>query len=155
MIQRIQTIYLLIAALCVSSVFVLGAYFLYVTGIQSPQDVMMTPILADSQYVIDDSLPLEIMTGICGGLALICIFLYNNRKLQITITNIVILLIIAIYGFIAWSFYQEFQNIQSASTEIVFGWGLLPFGMAIIPLIMAAKAIKKDEKLVRSADRLR
>ncbi|RYY09628.1 MAG: DUF4293 family protein, partial [Alphaproteobacteria bacterium] len=87
-----------------------------------------------------------------GALAIICIFLYKNRKLQFRLSVIGIFLSIAFLG-LEYMVVEQFKvdnAIQSGSYQL---GALLPVAMAIF-FFLAARGIYKDEKLVKSLDRL-
>lgn len=113
MIQRIQTIYLLLAAI----VLVVGCVFE----------------------------PLGYFKGLTGSmavLALVVVFLYKNRPLQIK--TCAVLIAIGIIYYIALAVVQP-----------VLEWYAVMPMVAVLLLFMARKRIVKDEKLVRSLDRIR
>lgn len=104
-------------------------------------------IYADSIYNISDHILLLILTVAGIGLALLSIFLFSNRKLQIKINYLGILIsgILLAFAF----FFQN--NIGGSSFKIGF---ILPI-LATSMLLSANYFIGKDEKKVRSMDRLR
>jgi len=85
--------------------------------------------------------------------ALITIFIYKNRKRQISMCYGMITAQVLIYVFFSFMYWKNHfplsEFYQQASFTFVF-----PF-IAIILLFLAIRAIRKDEKLVRSLDRLR
>jgi hypothetical protein len=90
--------------------------------------------------------------GIVAVLAIITIFLFKNRKLQIKATYVLLFLLGLLYAlyFIfdrqGLPFTELFRQVRFT---IVF-----PF-IAFIFVYLAIRGIKKDEKLIRSLDRLR
>ena len=93
------------------------------------------------------------MFGLAGLLAIISIFLFNNRKLQLRL--IIFAFIANLLGVVlAIVFYM--QNSQDIGETIVNdGVGMyLPLASFIL-LLLAYRYINKDENLVRSMDRLR
>jgi DMSO reductase anchor subunit len=89
-----------------------------------------------------------------GLLAFINIFLYKKRKLQINIGYLTAILIIVYY--ITTMVYMNafLEKIDSTYTiNIQFGI-ILPVAALIFDLL-AISRIKKDEKLVKSLDRIR
>jgi hypothetical protein len=81
-------------------------------------------------------------------LAIIAIFLFKNRKLQIWFGYIILLVILLDYVLF---FVFSFNPAIFASGILTF---LIPFIAGVLDFL-AIRGIKKDEKLVRSADRLR
>lgn len=147
MIQRIQSIFLLLAGV---SAFALFAVPFGTT----PEPVAESVIYADGVYNIKDSVGLLILFCAAGALALISIFLYNNRKSQLLIGRFAI--IANIIGFILVIIF--YVNNAAELTSINDQENYLGFSLPIAFLvfaILAQRAITKDENLVRSSDRLR
>jgi succinate-acetate transporter protein len=89
--------------------------------------------------------------GVSAVLALITIFLFKNRKLQFVLGRLNIILNFILLGFfVYWS--QALPGEMQISEK---GIGMLTPVLSIVFLVLANKAIKKDEALVKSADRLR
>ena len=129
MLQRIQTIWTLLA--------VLAAVFLFITG----QDV-----------VISDSIPLLnigcIVLVIVGALS---IFSFKNRKRQILLNTISIIINALLIGVLAYWLLNLSGGIQIPEKGIEPIFPLI----AVICLFIANIYIRKDERLVKSVDRLR
>lgn len=83
-------------------------------------------------------------------LSIITIFLFKNRVLQYKLSNIVLLLNVFTTGLF---FLLSFLNVPVDSMSFAFGAFLPIIGAAFA--FLAAHFIKKDEQLVRSADRIR
>lgn len=149
MIQRIQTIFLLLAGAAGFGQF--AAPYLS-TGTGNPAASL--PILAD--YVFD---PLDNpgLLGLCilgAAVSLIAIFLFKNRPLQARLASAsaaASILLSALAGFVIFQIGQQMPS----GGSVRYGVGL---GLPVVALIcnwLAARFIRKDEHLVRSADRLR
>ena len=125
MIQRIQTVYLFIA-------FCLMVALAFIPFSSS----LMVPAGA----------------GIIALLTLVTIFLYKKRSMQIKNCYLILLLLILIYllDFIFERQYLPFADFFENSRYTY----IFPF-IACILVYLAIRRIKKDEKLVRSLDRLR
>ncbi len=136
MLQRIQTIYLLLVS--VISV----ALCLYIPyGLDENGGALYGK---DDLYVMGLSMASAI-------LSLIAIFLFKNRKLQFVLGRIIIILNFILLGvFVYWSLTVSGETKVSEK-----GIGMLIPIISIVLLVMANKAIKKDENLVKSVDRLR
>ena len=125
MIQRIQTVYLLFA-------FCLMAALVFI------------PFSSLLMIMID--------AGIIAVLAAIAIFLYKKRNLQIKISYVMLLLLVLMYALFfifdqqSLPFTKIFQNVR-----FTFIFPLI----AAVFIYLAMRGIRKDEKLVRSLDRLR
>jgi glucose-6-phosphate-specific signal transduction histidine kinase len=90
--------------------------------------------------------------AITALLALFNIFLYKKRKLQIRLCYALLLLPVLLYV-IYFIFDRQFLPLSEffQQTPLTF---VFPF-IAVILIYLAIRGIKKDEKLVRSLDRLR
>ncbi|MCL8008365.1 DUF4293 domain-containing protein [Gelidibacter japonicus] len=136
MLQRIQTIYLLIAA-----IFSCGLIFVFHLWTNA-QDV---PV-----YAKDDMLYLAMFFG-SAALSLISIFNYKNRKFQFVLGRLNIIL-----NFILLGLFVYVLLMAPGESEISEkGVGIFIPIFSIVFLVLANKAIKKDEDLVKSVDRLR
>lgn len=145
MIQRIQTIYFILAALCFGSMFFLPMAI-------SP--VATQGFFTDQAYTVTDHPILLTETVLGMVLALGSIFLYTNRSLQVKMGYAVILVAIAlpVCSFLFLSGSGAGVE-QTASVQQQAGL-FIPVG-AIVFAILAMIRIRKDEQLVKSMDRLR
>ncbi|MFI3282719.1 MAG: DUF4293 domain-containing protein [Rikenellaceae bacterium] len=154
MIQRVQTIYLFLASLLVvMSIFMPLAYFgaktefydLYAVGLKN----MAGEIEQSTIYMYA-------LLIACAILPIINIFLFKNRMLQIRLCAVEIVLLIGsnvMMGVYFFLNYRVFSNLE-ISTQGFKPALLFPL-ISIIFVYLAAKAIFKDELLVRSVDRIR
>ena len=152
MIQRVQSIWLLLASLTLFLLLLFpivnkqvgGAeYSLLVTGLYQKVNGVSTRI---TSYI-----PLFTSTIVIALLALINIFNFKNRSLQKTISTIIMILIAGL------SFWVNIvaQQIPGGTTGASFGAGAFLPVLAIIWSFLAVRGIRKDEQLIKSADRLR
>ena len=138
MIQRIQSVYLFLAFILMMGVFIFPIYIIN-QG-------------ADAFYT-DEHITLTVLTLAVSLISIGDIFLFNNRPVQMKVVWGAIVLDLAFIGLAAYHYYQDVQ--QESIAEISFDIGVaLPF-IVLILLYMAYRGIDKDEKLVRSLDRLR
>lgn len=155
MLQRIQSIYLLLSSLALYALFLFPfAHNVYLDG--KPSTVMVTGVFQDvngQQAHVQFFVALTIVTAVIGLLPLVIIFLYTNRKRQIAFCYYLIVVLIA-YSF--WM-AQVVKNVMGSIQLDTHNWGIGLFltSVSILVLIFAVKAIQRDEKLVKSADRLR
>lgn len=146
MIQRIQSLYLLLAAAAG-----IGTWFMNIWK-ATLNDGVTTYFNAQSNFLVFVVLMLIV------GLALFCIFLFKNRKLQfrLTILNVVLsVAAIALQYFKVQDTANGFQAIGKTITSASYLPGAFLPILIFIFLILAAKGIYKDEKLIKSLDRLR
>ena len=146
MIQRIQSVFLLLAAAASFSLF--GLPFA-----STDQAVAQSSLFADSLYNLMDQPALIALFGLGGLLALISIFLFRKRQLQMRMT--IFAFIANLIGIVlAILFFMQNWN-ASGNFEVNDGPGIYPPILALILTLVARYFINKDEKLVRSMDRLR
>ena len=145
MIQRIQSIFLLFAALAFIALF------------QFPfaeSDIANSGFLADKDFDVYDHPALLILAGLGALMAFLAIFLYKNRPLQIRLSYLSIIMGVLILIVASVLFYNEAAVIyEKAKIDDCIG-----LYMPILGLILgfiAVVFIRKDEKLVKSMDRLR
>jgi peptidoglycan/LPS O-acetylase OafA/YrhL len=134
MIQRIQSIYLLLAALCSGVVAFFVAFF------QTPKEILTL-------------LYFPIFTAVFVLSALISmysVFRFKNRKQQVMAGRFNIIINFVVFGLM---FYHWYEAYSLEPTRI--GMGVFLPILVIVFISMANRAIMKDEMLVRSADRLR
>jgi hypothetical protein len=155
MLQRIQSIYLLLAMLCLAALFITPLlHDIPVNGLNETVKVTGLYQYANDQVVHTEPFTgLAIATGLIALLPLIIIFLYNNRKLQITLCYSAILVII---GYSYWASQTAKNAIDDAYINMSnYGIGVGLLSASILLIVLAQKAIQRDDKLVKSADRLR
>ncbi len=147
MIQRIQSLYLLIAAIAVGGT----AFLPFAT---TSQTIEGSSLFADQAFNVFDNPVLYLAGGVGALLFLVAIFLFNNRKLQKRLSTLSVIVIFITLGFAGFLFYTDQSNWnEQANVDAKLGIALPVVG--IILALLANRAISKDEKLVRSADRLR
>ncbi|MBL1221924.1 DUF4293 family protein [Chryseobacterium sp. L7] len=129
MLQRIQTIWTLLA--------VLAAVFLFITG----QDVAVFGNIP----VIDISCIALVLAGALS------IFSFKNRKRQILLNTISIIINALLIGVLAYWLLNLSGGIQIPEKGIEPIFPLI----AVICLLIANVSIRRDERLVKSVDRLR
>jgi hypothetical protein len=136
MIQRIQTLWLLVAV----AAGLLSLKFPFYTG----------SLVVDNSYLrltAAENIPILILTVLSVLISFVTIFLFKSRKRQTSLTalNIFISIIIIVLYFLR---LKDFSTGSFSLTSIfVF---VLP-----VALIMALIGIRRDEKVIRSLDRLR
>ena len=129
MLQRIQTVWIFLA--------VLGAVFLNIT--------------AQDFDVLGAYLTINVSTVILILFGVLSIFSFRNRKRQILLNNISFIINALLIGLLAYWLLNLSGGISipEKGIEPVF-----PF-LSIVCLLLANMFIRKDERLVKSVDRLR
>lgn len=153
MIQRIQTVFLFIAAILILLIiFFPYAEVLVGDGIIYSFKVYGIFLPDNGDELITSTLPLLILPIISTLIIFIAIFLFKKRLLQLRLCLISIILLLGIYGLGAFYIYKlssEYDTTISYSFPII-----IPLISAIL-IFMAMRAIKKDELLIKSLDRVR
>lgn len=157
MLQRIQSVYLLLAAIG-STIF----FFAPISNIEINNNFFIIKAsgvyFKDGDSYVFDS-PLLALSSVLLFhvlLSLITIFQFKKRNLQVTLCNLNLVLLFVGMGLVF--FYGgnlPEKPIDANVANIVYSFGgLIPlFSFAMV--FLAKWSINKDEKLVRSADRLR
>ena len=139
-IQRIQTVYLLLAAI-VTAVFA----FVPVINVLNPDGVV--EISFNSLHFGAWTMVLEMLIVI---LAIIAIFKYRDLKVQIRLTNVLMLLIVTLIIVIAIMMWVLHDKLIMQFTPYI----VMPF-VALILVWLAKKGIKHDKKLLADSERIR
>lgn len=150
MIQRIQTVYLLIALILmvVCSCVPVGSFFPEGMGAAAP---MYNIAILNAESWDFSVIGLFAILAASAATTVLAIFGFNNRKAQArkcTITIILLLLWVALYAIMGWVVGKEGHVFEMDYTAV------LPV-ICIILSMLARRAIIADEKLVRSVDRIR
>ena len=143
MIQRIQTIYLFLASI-VSG----GLIFVFNLWNTVKEKIFVVDLF--SREVITLQL-IPFMFIVSSILSIVTIFLFKNRKLQFVIGRVIILINLFLLGLLIYLSL----NLSGETTVSEKGIGMFLPILAILLIVLANKAIKKDEDLVKSVDRLR
>ncbi|MBW8362432.1 MAG: DUF4293 domain-containing protein [Kaistella sp.] len=129
MLQRIQTIWIFLA--------IIGAISLFVTG----QD-----------FSVFGPVPfISVVCVVLAFLGFISILSYSNRKRQILLNRISIYINVLLLGLLAYWILTLSGGMQFPEKGIE---PLFPF-ISIVCLLIANIFIRKDDRLVKSVDRLR
>jgi hypothetical protein len=143
MIQRIQSIYLFLASI-VSG----GLIFVFNLWNTIKEKIFVVDLF--SREVITLQL-IPFMFIVSSILSIVTIFLFKNRKLQFVIGRVIILINLFLLGLLIYLSL----NLSGETTVSEKGIGMFLPILAILLIVLANKAIKKDEDLVKSVDRLR
>lgn len=152
MIQRIQSIWLLLACVTISCLIFVP---IVNTSIGSVQYLLTAQGIyekvGEQSKQIEASLPVLISTIAIALLALFNIFNFRKRALQKRIALVTIVLII---GLSFWC-SQYAKKIPGGLENANYNVGLFLPVIAIFFILLAIRGINNDEKLIKSADRLR
>jgi hypothetical protein len=158
MLQRIQTLYLSVVAIAGILLFFFplanyyhelhGNYKFFLYGIKcmDPEPLV--------RFNIFFTLPLVFLVVASLILTVATIFLYKNRLLQIrlcafnVLTNIVLIMVIFFF------YATRIKTMTQIEPEYNYAGMIMPL-IALVFLVLANRAIRKDEAMVKSVDRLR
>lgn len=134
MIQRIQSLYLSLTSL------VLGlSLFFY------PNRLLYTTVEVNAC----ENLGLLLILVLIAVGPMAVVFLYKNRQLQFVLNRLLILMLM-----ILWALHGiAYVKLDMSATDQVAP--MVGYLLSIFLLVLANKAIKRDEDLVRAADRIR
>ncbi len=158
MLQRIQTVYLAIAAIaCIVLYFfpiadfyneVQGNYKFYICHIRcmDPEPKLHFSLLF--------SLPAILLSLASILFSSFTIFLYKKRWLQIRLIAFNAITLIVLILVLFFFYTAQLKTMTGAEPDYTYPGMLLPI-LSLVMLILANRAIRKDEQRVKSADRLR
>ena len=148
MIQRVQTIWMILAAIAVF-LTIKFSFYSGTLAIQNGADAV-TSMATDGSYHLvtaTDNFLILILTSALGTGIIINIFLFRQRSIQIRI----IIAAILMECLIIFLYIKETEKFSQGNFNI---WAILHI-LVIIFLIMASRGIYKDSKLIKESNRLR
>jgi peptidoglycan/LPS O-acetylase OafA/YrhL len=151
MIQRIQTLFLL-AVLVLSGLMLTGELIKMDNGTGTFFTISFAGLGEAGGEIIQRLWPLSVLLVIVPLLALIAIFLYKRRQMQMRVTMLVLLL--SLGTLILGAFYIIMFDRKIDVTVIWQVKAVFPLVSAILAWL-AYRSILKDDLMVRSYDRLR
>lgn len=146
MIQRIQTVYLALVELIFISLFFVPVFDRHFnnTNIVTHQTLSDLPLLMAGTFIL-------------SAIAVATIFQFKKRPLQIKLCNLGMILSLIVFAAVT-AFPKLFSGevtVTNIHFQTSFGIGTWFIAAPAFLFFLASRAIKKDEELVRSADRLR
>lgn len=157
MIQRIQTVYLLISTGLMSALFFLPLAE-YNLSDGSTMNLFYNGLIIVGKGIQMATIPITILLVLNILLNLISIFLYKNRKLQMRICIYNLILMIGLFGLLFYYYKFGIEQLKVQIAELV---SMRMLWTSILPVIsafflyLAYKGVLKDELLIKSIDRLR
>lgn len=150
MIQRVQTIYLILVVICMGLANAFAISYYDIGETVHTYSAQGFSIGGESKTYF----PLMLIFIPSALLALISIGLYKNRKLQLNLNKLNYLLILVSIAFM----FVDFNTIEGLTeTKKASAYGVsffLPLA-ALVFNFLANRGIKNDDKLISSLDRLR
>lgn len=155
MIQRIQSIYLLLIAL--------GSTICLRTNILTFSEKSGSAIILNFNRILRETgiqtfelncniFPLTLLFILIPVISIVTIFLFKNRKIQIYLVKTLIIIIIT---FIAASVIYGYMIINEYDAVIIPGYKMVIPVLIAVFAFLALRGIRKDDNLVKSYDRLR
>lgn len=154
MIQRIQSLYLLVVvALMTTTLFAPLAKFMTTQA----EFALKAFTLEDVASGVTQSIPpyMGILLLLTAIVPFVTLFMYKRRMLQIRLCAVNIVLLIGAIVFLAIYYYLNSMFDGAEFTARSFSMAAIFPLLSLILTYMAARAIFKDEMLVRSLDRIR
>ena len=155
MLQRIQTVYLLLVICCFIVLMVAPLYHIQSNdGVYSLTIIKTSFIRPTKILVLNYNFSLIVSSLLIVIISVATIFRYKQRTIQLKLINILFFLVLIFTGLLFFDYRQliglsAIANANSISVLVI----IVPIVMLL--LLLARNGIKKDEALVRSADRLR
>ena len=145
-IQRIQSVYLFLAAVAMA-VFTFLPVFSWMN-----EDGLLT-VGALTTCGVTHAMPLLLCLDVLiVVMLLITLFKYRNLSFQLKLCKVNLLLIVTLLVTIGIIFYWQMKQAVNGPQ---WGWGVaLPY-VAIVLVLLAHKGIKHDKKLLSDSERIR
>ncbi|KAA6338426.1 hypothetical protein EZS27_013576 [termite gut metagenome] len=151
MIQRIQSIYLLVVTgLLIAGICMPLGYFYGENGVEAYMFKALGVTMGNGFY---STWGLFVIILLCAGIAFTTIFFFKKRMLQIRMTVFNSILLVGYYLAIAAFYFVLKDKLEVRSFRI--SWALCFPAVAIIVNYLAIRAIGRDEVMVKATDRLR
>ena len=150
MLQRIQSVYLLLASICMV-VSLLTHLAVFSIGGEIVNFEAMGFYL--NEEIIFSTWGLFIIGNISAVMSVLIVFLYKKRMLQIRLASMNVFMILGYYGLIAFYIFKRNPEVESVFQNIGIGM-ITPF-IALILTYLAIRKIGADEALIRSLNRIR
>lgn len=155
MIQRKQTLFLLFAVIACAFCMFLPIGSIEPKGMGADTLVYNLGVVGDKGIQISSTcIPLFLLQSVTAVLSLVTIFLFKNRKLQMSLCSVALLFNVLWYVDYALMFFGMIPVPEvEGSMRLQFA-ACLPL-VSLILIVMAKKGVEHDEKLVKAADRIR
>jgi hypothetical protein len=153
MLQRIQSVYLLLAAGLMLAMLFLPVASFYGSG-ETPTFIFKAAGIysVETGKIVFAEWVIFGLISLTAFVSIFTVFLFKKRQLQIKLTQINCILIFLIY--VPVFVYGQYF-ISGTNHTIVPGFSIAVPLISIIIAQLAVRNIRKDEKLVRSLDRIR
>jgi hypothetical protein len=157
MIQRIQTIYLAIVAILLALPVVLEVSLASLAiqgGVYNLSPVTVSWMTGGATETVFGSFSIAAAFGLSLFLTIYAILQYKNRKFQMRLIQLAMLLQ-PIIGAIVFIYADKMSKLTDEVASVSYSPVLIVLLLNILLYYLALRGVKKDDALVRSADRLR
>jgi len=156
MIQRVQTIYLALVFILIAIMLFLPVVVFHAGDVVFYMNIFRFEGIENLAFAeqLPNIWPLPIFGGFLGIISLVSIFRYNNRKQQMFINMIALMFNFALLAGI-FLFADNVAAFEEVNNKVIYDVAAYFPIITVLLLILANRNIRKDEKLVKSADRLR
>lgn len=132
--QRVQTLYLFLAAVLVAALFF--------------SDVITVPGDEELRIAYIDKLPYLVLLVVAAAGQLTALFSFRHRMFQLRIAAATAIILLGLQGWLAYDYF-------TADKALLFSWTAVFPIVGFILDLMACRGIFSDELIVRSANHLR
>ncbi|MDF7819537.1 DUF4293 domain-containing protein [Runella sp. MFBS21] len=157
MLQRIQTLFL--AIVVVGMVGMISLPIWEKVAVDATQSVQLTALrlthTTGNSSMITPTWYLALLGALIAGVALFAIFQYKNRLLQSGLCAVNSILMTIIMGLVMYFIFGKAKNLFGVSASGDFSFGFYSLIVAMLANVLANRFIRRDEKFVRSQDRMR
>ena len=157
MLQRIQTFFLALVAAGMVGMITLPIWDK--VSADASQTAHLTALRLIHRQGISSSVTpvwyLALLGGIVAGVALFAIFQYKNRLLQSGICAANSILMTILTGLIMYFIFGRANDFFEPAVSGTFGLGFYCLVLAMLANVLANRFIRRDEKFVRSQERMR
>ena len=147
MIQRIQTVFLFLAA-----VFAGVLFFVPIAFFNVGNEIVKLSVFGVENHV--NALLLLVLAILMVIVPFVTIFMYKKRELQLKLSSLNVLLNAMLCGLVFLFYVNKVQTDLSA-VAVTYAFGTYVPLINIVLSILAMRWIKKDIELIKSVDRLR
>lgn len=141
MIQRIQTAHLILAFLfCIVAIFF--------------PPYLVIDAQGATEFTYNKLRYMNILIYAIGLISIVTVFLFKNRRLQMRVSNLNALLTLVWIVWLGIEIIMSYEHLRADESLEIEVAVLLPV-LTLFALLLAIRGIRRDERIVRSADRLR
>lgn len=153
MIQRIQSVYLLLAAILMAATVCTPLAILFDMQHYSFYLFKSTGLFENATILAYPTYAVAVLAAVAALLSFVTIFLFKKRKVQIKLCYILLLVIVLFYAVFAIYLYTALGVLNIEFSKVLYGLALP--AISFVLTVLALSKIKADEKLIQSLNRIR